>query len=555
MATRFYFRAATAPPVSPTLRGSWNYTSEVSYGSCFTTKSVDAIAVGTQIGPWTATAGQNAVDRVYVSPKLGAQTISGTVSCMMQSQELATTDNVDRRYLCIYVLGSDGTTTRGTLLAFNSYGNTLELLNNSTNTTGNKRSTTFANAQALSSVAVQAGDRIIVEIGYGNSTSATTPEAASNYGDTGTDLTLNTETTTAAGVPWIEFSGTLTFLTEVSATPATSTGAGVTPGLAADASATPATTSGAGVAASLTVLASPTPSATTSTTPTPGATAILSATAATSSGTAPTATPLVEIIAAPATSTASGVTPTLDLQSGVTVNATPATSTGAAPAPSLETVAQPSAATSTGAGVTPGLAADASATPATTSGAVLSPGVLVSLSLTPATSTAAAVAPALVVEVLATPAAGSSAARAPSVAVSVSPPPALTTSTAVPAQLAGFPVVLTPAPATSTSAAPAASPWISVSAIPSDAAADSTAAALVAVEVSATPCATSSLAVNATADVGWIDEPDYFEMTLHACESVRRELRPSAGLNEEHAATESAALAVRPCSSKSFWVR
>lgn len=201
---RLYFPAATAAPVGVSPDAGWNYTSERLERSFALIKGSSAIAIGTQVGPWTATAGQTALDRTYVSPPLAAQEISGTVSMQLMVREYAGTDNVDQVRLVIKVVSNDGGTVRATLYSGNG-STTAEFVNNVTH-----RNFTAASALALSSYTCVAGDRIAVEIGYRNSTAGTTPEASAKWGENATVLPVN-NTQTTDGAPWIDFSNGLEF--------------------------------------------------------------------------------------------------------------------------------------------------------------------------------------------------------------------------------------------------------------------------------------------------------------------------------------------------------
>lgn len=206
MATRFWFPAVASNTsgLTPAF-DSWNTTSEAARCDLVATKGSSAITAGTQVGPWTATAGQNALDRQFISAPLAAQTISGTFSLMLMTREFATTDNVDRIITGLYVVNGSGTKV-ATLKTLGNSGTTLEFVSNATH-----RTHTGANAAALTSYACAAGDRIVAEIGYSNSTGATTPEASAKWGENATDATLGDNATTADRAGWLEFSGTLTF--------------------------------------------------------------------------------------------------------------------------------------------------------------------------------------------------------------------------------------------------------------------------------------------------------------------------------------------------------
>lgn len=208
MATRFYIPAsAPVAGLTPSFDAGWNFTSEATRHELARAKTNSALTVGTRVGPWTATAGQKALDRQLISPPLDAQTISGTFSAMMSSREYATTDNVDRPMVAVKVINSSGTVV-ATLLALTTPtgANTTEMSATA------QTSCTFASGASLSSYSCSAGDRILVEIGFSNVTAGTTPEASNTYGDptSGTDATLGNNAATSV-TPWIEFSANLTF--------------------------------------------------------------------------------------------------------------------------------------------------------------------------------------------------------------------------------------------------------------------------------------------------------------------------------------------------------
>lgn len=204
MASRWYFSAAgTIAGVEPAYDAGWNYTTEASRRALLAAKSAsESLTIGTQIGPWTATAGQTALDRQYISEPLKAQTISGTFKGQVMTREYATTDNVDRLFVAVKVVSNDGTTVRATLFARANATTTLEFISNVTHR--NKR---IADGDTLSSYDCTDGDRLLIEIGYSNSTAGTTPEASARWGaPTGTNDLPENETQTTAGVGWIEFS-------------------------------------------------------------------------------------------------------------------------------------------------------------------------------------------------------------------------------------------------------------------------------------------------------------------------------------------------------------
>lgn len=210
MATTLYFHATAAPPVSPTTDpdAGWTSTSLRVERALNDVKGSSAIAIGSTIDT-AAGAGSSGLDRVYVSRRLnGAQTISGTAAMQLMVREFATTDNVDRGLIKAYVVNEAATSITGTLLALGNYGPTLEFINNAT-----CRNKTFADGDAITTVNANDNDRVVLEIGYQNSTAGTTPQAAAKWGENATDLPVN-ETQTTDGAGWFQFSATLIFKAE-----------------------------------------------------------------------------------------------------------------------------------------------------------------------------------------------------------------------------------------------------------------------------------------------------------------------------------------------------
>jgi hypothetical protein len=211
MATRLYGVPSTAAPVSPGF-GAWTTTAQAVRRSLSLTKSGTAETL-TNVSV-TSGAGNNALAFQLVSEPLGgAQTITGTVTIVTRGRELATQDNIQSRVRTIKVYSQDGNTLRGTLLALGAHSVTTEL---GTTLAGYPA----ASAQALSSVSAQNGDRIVVEIGYGMTTTGTTPLYDMSIGGTGTDH-ANSEGDATGTIPWVEFSQNLNFQANVDLSPLT----------------------------------------------------------------------------------------------------------------------------------------------------------------------------------------------------------------------------------------------------------------------------------------------------------------------------------------------
>jgi hypothetical protein len=204
VATRLYGVANTAAPVSPAFDSGWlSTTGSVRRGMSLTKAATTETVAGQAIA---SGAGNNALAFQLVSDPLDAQTITGgTVTVIMRGRELATTDNVNKRWRKVYVVSNDGSTVRGTLVSMAASASTTEL---GTSPAG----TVMALNAGTGTLAVSAGDRIVVEVGYGLSSTGTTPQADMVIGGNGTDHTT-TEGDTTGTVPWVEFSQNLTFQT------------------------------------------------------------------------------------------------------------------------------------------------------------------------------------------------------------------------------------------------------------------------------------------------------------------------------------------------------
>jgi hypothetical protein len=206
MATRFYLHNDAAPYTPATIRGAWDAS-----GSAVT-KRIDASKLPATTSTYVQVAETSAVDEydvlLYrgVSGPLAAGTIgTGTVNVMLGVYEQNAAANC-HYHLHIYVTQGDSDTPRGTLLTdyregagvnewATDYGACAKALNA---------------AQALSSLAVSAGDRIVIEIGFAARNTVTT----SYYGGIGYGGGRGTRDQVVGdaynvGFPYIEFSETL----------------------------------------------------------------------------------------------------------------------------------------------------------------------------------------------------------------------------------------------------------------------------------------------------------------------------------------------------------
>lgn len=161
------------------------------------------VAGGTSVAQWQ-----------WATPPLDAQTIDGTVKGQMMAYELLSSQNLMPE-LWIHLIGSDWA-YKSTLLG-SSAGGAVTASEFATAGLTNRKFPT-GGAVALTSQSADAGDRILVTVGY---------KAFSNYpvagGGIGTMELMSAassdlpedETSTTSAAPWIEFSDDITFQADV----------------------------------------------------------------------------------------------------------------------------------------------------------------------------------------------------------------------------------------------------------------------------------------------------------------------------------------------------
>ena len=139
----------------------------------------------------------------YLSPKLKAQTISGTFKCQALCYESNKNANAYAR-MELYVVSEDGTTVRGTLLSGpTDYGPGSEW------NVGSVQNITYADGDTMSSVDAQAGDRVVLKMGCTKGNVGTAYTYAGNGDGNDPAVELGENETDTAGVAWCEFSGDL----------------------------------------------------------------------------------------------------------------------------------------------------------------------------------------------------------------------------------------------------------------------------------------------------------------------------------------------------------
>jgi hypothetical protein len=201
VATRLYFEATTAADVSPAYGSGWASNAEAVRRKLRTSQQA---ATETRSGALAGTADDNDLIVQLISPPLsGDQTISGTATIVSRGRELAGTDNINSRPRALRVIKPD-LTDRGVLQAYTIPASTTEL---STSLAGQQHMTNGS----ITSVSALNGDRIVVEIGYRESGTGTTPNWEMVLGGTGTDHGTAANNDTTGTVPWLEFSANLVF--------------------------------------------------------------------------------------------------------------------------------------------------------------------------------------------------------------------------------------------------------------------------------------------------------------------------------------------------------
>jgi len=211
MVTRLYLSNTASAAVSPDKQGAWDQTdTPVEYRKMDTSKTSSTMTSKAQ--GKSNTAGTYMLSRIYVSRRLdGAQSISGTIKGTIRCMESGANDNLDAVRVCIWVCNEAGTSLVGTLLSYANYGTIAEF-----NTA--LRAKRIADGDAIGTVSAADNNRIVMEIGFGNTTTGSGITGTMSYGDdSGTDLGDN-ETDTAAYNPFIELSATLTFKDEAAPT-------------------------------------------------------------------------------------------------------------------------------------------------------------------------------------------------------------------------------------------------------------------------------------------------------------------------------------------------
>lgn len=198
--TRWYMGSDdTAVSISPAFDSSWDVTAGSTGRYLLNTTNTAGSGVQSNSTETTSARG-DMIDSQFVSPALATQRIQGTFKGQVLASESDTGAEMMIQVV-VRVVDSTGTVVRGTLVA-----------SDSTDTLVSELSTSFQNRRIprtgpinMTPVDVQAGDRIVIDLGVRFVNTDTTSHGVNFTLATvgGTDLPEN-ETATS-GVPWFEF--------------------------------------------------------------------------------------------------------------------------------------------------------------------------------------------------------------------------------------------------------------------------------------------------------------------------------------------------------------
>lgn len=200
MANRVYLSAGTAGYTPTTVKGSWTVGTATAINSLDVTPNGTAATTAVAVGA-TGAAGRTVLIRRFISaPFLKAGTISGNVSGVIGMFESNAALNANPRIFA-YVTAGDSDTNRGTLF---TYAGGTEM-GAATATSGITVAST-----AMTSTAVQAGDRLCIEVGYTlNAASGSAAYTGTlHYGGANFAADLAASGDPSAAPSWLEFSGT-----------------------------------------------------------------------------------------------------------------------------------------------------------------------------------------------------------------------------------------------------------------------------------------------------------------------------------------------------------
>lgn len=220
MASRFYLPASTAAtPISPTPDAGWEDITFLGRARTHIVANGDAMAdVAIDDG---SNADRDVLFRQYVSyPLKTGITVTGgqAIRFQVRAQEANAGNNLFTA-LGVRIIGSDGSTVRKVMLAVTRDATELVV----TPTAATNRALTATSA--ATNYTVQAGDRLVIEIGVaGDPSGGNHHDSFLRLGDAAASDLGSNDTDTTDNRPWVEFADTWTFVYAA-------TGAATLPGL------------------------------------------------------------------------------------------------------------------------------------------------------------------------------------------------------------------------------------------------------------------------------------------------------------------------------------
>lgn len=203
MATRLYLTNSTTPYTPATIRGSWDSTTSA-ITQYLGPAAGGAAATRAQAETSTSSTFDVLLGRWVSDGAVAAGTLSGTLAYCYGAfaTHFSSSPGNLRPYFHVYVTTGDSDTPRGTILS--NYVDTSQLYpDNNTNTPSGVGLADIS----LTSLSIQAGDRLVVELGFrATNTTSSSRTGTMNYGNTGGRDLAKGSTSVTASPGWVQFS-------------------------------------------------------------------------------------------------------------------------------------------------------------------------------------------------------------------------------------------------------------------------------------------------------------------------------------------------------------
>jgi hypothetical protein len=204
VAARFY-PTNTASPISPALDASWENSSTLQRRTV-SPDPADYDFGTTNLSSASGVANEDTALYQFIYGPLAAQTISGTLKGQFFAREASGASDA-RGQMVARVLSSDGSTVRGTLYGSDTGALSSEFVVTTNGSEATNRKIPRGGAAAVSSVAAQAGDYLVVEVGFRNHGTNASVARVSLGADPATADAPEDETSLVGGYrSWFEFS-------------------------------------------------------------------------------------------------------------------------------------------------------------------------------------------------------------------------------------------------------------------------------------------------------------------------------------------------------------